>query len=313
MPEVMDPKKRIAEMRALLLRSEKTIVKRFPGGVNASRMFTLYLDYVRLSPSVQECHPQSVLGAVIQAAALGLSLDTVFGEAYLVPRWSKRLGQKVAQFQTGYKGLRKLALQADPELRDIYARVVREHDVFEYSYEPPGISFRPGAAAARGALRYAYARALWKDRYDRFVVLDGHDIQRIKEASDAYRSGKRDKQKQDSPWFQWEEAMWEKSAIRQLCGTLTLSVEAPLAQAFKQEEIGGDEAIIAEGVEIVAPEGGGEREEPAASAPTEAAAPASALDQVVEQAERAAPVAQASGAEGQQSLLGDEAPQKKRR
>lgn len=295
MSEIADPKTRLAETRALLIRSQDGILKRLPVHLNKVRMFSLYMDYVRMAPAMAECMPASVLGAIVQTASLGLSLDSVFGEAYLIPRWSKQFGQKVAQFQIGYKGLRKLALQADESMRDLYARVVCENDDFKYSYEPPRLAFTP-APHPRGALQYTYAKALWKDGYERFLVLDSSDIEKVKRASDAYQRGL-STGKKEGPWFEWEEPMWEKSAVRAFCGTLTLSVEVPLAEAMKAEEITGDIALAETGVDVAAVENG------SGAVPTVTVTPApSALDRAADRVEQ-----------GQQQLLDASEPPRKRR
>jgi len=275
MTEIKNDKERTTQTRGLLLRSQESIMKRLPGHLNKPRMFSLYMDYVRMEARIRECMPASILGSVVQAASLGLSLDAVFGEAYLVPRWSKQFGQKVAQFQIGYKGLRKLALQADPTLRDLYARSVRENDDFKYTYEPAKLAFTPGPTP-RGALRYTYAKALWKDGYERFLVLNVLDIEKAKQASDAYQRGI-SSGKKEGPWFEWEEAMWDKTAVRAFCGTLTLSVEVPLSEAMKAETVSGDDALTVAGIDVTAIDG---TNEPVAAAP-------SALDRATDAVEQA--------------------------
>ncbi len=235
MSEIQSTNENKQQLRSLLRKYEGRIASMVPRHLDGKRLFQVYMVAAQTSPGLSECVPMSIIGAVVQAAQLGLSLDTVFGEAYLIPRWNKHAQAKVAQFQIGYKGLRKLALQADPELRDVYAHEVYEHDHFSYSYEPPELQFRPAEdPEARGKLKYAYGKAIWRDQYDRFVVLTTPEINKIKKASDAATSGK-------SPWNTWEEAMWRKSALRKLLGSLTLSADSPLAKAMGAEEVDGEQ------------------------------------------------------------------------
>jgi recombination protein RecT len=221
-------------LRTMLKRFEGKIISMVPRHLDGKRLFEIYKTTAQTTPGLAECLPISIIGSVVQAAQLGLSLDNVFGEAYVIPRYNKHQKAKVAQFQIGYKGLRKLALQADPELRDVYAREVYENDHFEYTLEPPEMKLKPAEdPAGRGKLRYAYAKGIWRDDYERFHVLTVVDITKIKKASDAAAKGY-------GPWVDWEEAMWRKSALRAFLGTLTLSADSPLAQAMGAEEIGGD-------------------------------------------------------------------------
>jgi len=240
--EIVPAKQRMASLRTLLMSEKvtKQIRDALPRHIDGTRMFRIYLTAMQNTPRILECDPISVVGAIIQAAQVGLSLDTVFGESYLIPRWNKNTGGHVATFQTGYKGLQKLALQSDKGIRDIYARVVHQNDVFEYSYEPKNLRHIPcDDPDSRGPLKYAYAKVIWKeDNYDRFVVVTAAEIKKAQAASDAYK-------KEYGPWIDNPEAMWAKTALRRLCNTLSLSPESNLSQALGAEdaENGGRRAI----------------------------------------------------------------------
>jgi recombination protein RecT len=51
------------------------------------------------NPKLQECTPQSFLGAMMQAAQLGVEPNTPLGQAYMIPYRNK--GQMECQFQLG--------------------------------------------------------------------------------------------------------------------------------------------------------------------------------------------------------------------
>ena len=61
-------------------------------------------------PKLQECTPQSFLGAMMQAAQLGVEPNTPLGQAYLIPY--RNTGQMECQFQIGYRGLIDLAYRS---------------------------------------------------------------------------------------------------------------------------------------------------------------------------------------------------------
>ena len=87
------------------------IQRALPKHLSAERIARVALTAFRRNPKLGECDPRSVFAAVLQAAQLGLEIDTL-GRAYLVP-YEKR--QKVGnrwqtvgvecQFIPGWKGL----------------------------------------------------------------------------------------------------------------------------------------------------------------------------------------------------------------
>jgi recombination protein RecT len=235
MSEIIPPKQKMANLRTMLM-SEKVqaqILSALPRHMDGKRLFRIYLTAVQTTPRILECDPVSVIGAVMQAAQVGLSLDSVFGEGFLIPRWNKNTNCFVCSFQTGYKGLRKLARDSDSKIRDIYARVVFENDQFEYAYEPASLMHRPTDSEVRGALKYAYAKVIWHSKddgsYDRFVVVGLPEIKKAMSASDSAKKGY-------GPWIDNTEAMWAKTALRRLCDTLTLSADSDLAKAMVSED-----------------------------------------------------------------------------
>ena len=241
--EIVPAKQKMANLRSLLTSDKVSgqIMNALKGTVeDKKRMFRVYLTAMQTTPRILDCEPISVIGAIMQAAQVGLSLDTVFGEAFLIPRWNKNANATVCGFQIGYKGLCKLARTSDAGVRDIYARVVYQNDRFEYSYEPKTLIHTPCEDPdARGPLKYAYAKVIWKeDNYDRFVVVTAAEIKKATDASDSFKKG-------FGPWVDNPDAMWAKTSLRRLCNTLSLNAESDLAKAMVAEdaETGGRHVI----------------------------------------------------------------------
>lgn len=252
MSEIQTVDQKNAEIRKAMMKMEGQILRALPAHVDKKRMVRVYLTAVQTAPGLMDCSTMSILGAVMKAAQLGLSLDPSFREAYLVPRRNKHTGGKVATFFDGYKGLQKLAKQADANIRDIYSRVVYENDVFDYSYEPAELRFKPCEDPdARGRLKYVYAKCIWKDGYDRFVVLSQKEIDRAKKSSDAAA-------KDYGPWITDEAAMWQKTALRRLCSQLDLSTEK--GDMIENLEQSGEEVLDEMGIKLAfsEPANGGE-------------------------------------------------------
>lgn len=238
--QILPYAEKLKTLRGELLRSKSEILKALPNHLDAERMFRLYLTCAQVTPRLGDCLPVSVVGAVMQSAQLGLSLEGVLGEAYLIPRRNKNVGGAyVAHFQIGYKGLRKLARQADSDLRDIFAVPVFKNDVFDYELGlNPTLTHRPVKQGSRGHLIAAYAVAWWKDEYKRFFVADEDVITKARQSSDAFKRSAREGTN-DSPWHTHPEAMWQKTAIIRLCGQMTLSSDSMLARALVAEQHDG--------------------------------------------------------------------------
>ena len=228
-------------IRNLMIRenTKRQILAAIPPHLVKERMFRIYLTAVQ-NESIAKCEPNSILNAVMQSAQLGLSIDSVMGESFIIPRWSKNVGGHVAGFQLGYKGLRKLALNANPDLRDIFSHVVYENDQFDYTLGlEPNIKLHKPAQSDRGEIIAAYAVAVWKDGYRRFEMYLEDDAKRSMEASDAWKRAERDKTF-DSPWHQNPGPMWIKSVVRRLCSSMVLSADSPLHDALAADRSSSD-------------------------------------------------------------------------
>jgi len=88
----------------LLKRMEPQIRKALPKHLEPERLARIALTEIRKNPKLLECSRESLLGAVMTAAQLGLE-PGVLGHAYLIPYWNNKTKSYEVQFQIGYKGL----------------------------------------------------------------------------------------------------------------------------------------------------------------------------------------------------------------
>lgn len=79
------------------------IEKALPKVITPERFTRMALSALNTTPKLQECSQMSFLGALMNAAQLGLEPNTPLGQAYLIPY--KNHGKLECQFQIGYKGL----------------------------------------------------------------------------------------------------------------------------------------------------------------------------------------------------------------
>jgi recombination protein RecT len=173
-------------------------------------------------------NPGVFLASLLDAARLGLEPGTE--QYYLTPRTVK--GQLEILGIIGYQGLIELMYRAGA-VSSVVAEVVYEHDSFNYQ---PGKHDRPEHiidwdADDRGALRLTYAYAVMKDgATSKVVVLNKVGIGRIKAKSQGASSSY-------SPWQTNPEAMWLKSAVRQLAKWVPTSAEYIREQMRAKAEV----------------------------------------------------------------------------
>ena len=161
-------------------------------------------------------NPGVFLAAVLDAARLGLEPGTE--QFYLTPRKVK--GRLEILGIVGYQGHIELMYRAGA-ISSVVAECVYEHDEFDYQ---PGRDTVPHHridwdAETRGGLRLVYAYAHMRDgAVSKVIVLNRAGINKIKASSQGADS-------EYSPWRVHEEAMWLKSAVRQLQKWVPTSAE----------------------------------------------------------------------------------------
>jgi recombination protein RecT len=211
-------------VRALLGKSEQHLAAALPAGIPVSYMIRVVLTAVQRTPRLLECHPLTLLGAVFQAAQLGLVPDGVLGQAYLVPFKNTKKGRLEVQFQPGYRGLMTLARRSG-DVSTIDAEVVRACDTFHYERgTEPKLSHVPyDGDEDPGALIKVWALARLRDGGIQLKVMTGREVAKIKARSAAVQGG------HSSPWDTDPEWMWRKTCLKQLCKLLPVSVETQRA------------------------------------------------------------------------------------
>jgi recombination protein RecT len=149
----------------------------------AERLIRTIVISVERSPKLLECDRQSLLASAMSAACLGLEVDGVTGQAFLIPFKNR------AQLVIGYKGFNTLAARSGIT---ITGKVVREGDVFEYDLAEGWMTHKP-ILNNKGRIVAAWAKASANNRPPILEVLGIDDIMAIKAKSPGAR-------RDDSPW-----------------------------------------------------------------------------------------------------------------
>lgn len=179
------------------------IKKALPSVMTPERFARITLSALSSNQTLQQCSPQSFLGAMMTAAQLGLEPNTPLGQAYLIPY--RNHGKLEAQFQLGYKGLIDLAYRSG-EVSTIQAHAVYENDEFTYELGlEPKLHHVP-AKTGRGAPVYFYAVFRTKDGGYGFEVMSVEDVRaHARKYSKAYSNG---------PWQTDFEEMAKKTVLK---------------------------------------------------------------------------------------------------
>ena len=201
-----------------------------PSVMTPERFTRITLSALSSNPKLQECTPQSFLGAMMTAAQLGLEPNTPLGQAYLIPYRNGRLQHMECQFQLGYKGLIDLAYRSG-EVSVIMSQVVYENDDFSYSFGlEPTLKHIP-AMKDRGDAVYVYA--LFKTRDGGY----GYEVMSIDDVRNHAR--KYSKSFNNGPWQTNFEEMAKKTVLKRVLKY------APLKSEFLRA-VAQDEAVKAE-------------------------------------------------------------------
>lgn len=190
-----------------------------PSHLNPQQWLRLAAGLLRKNPDLAGAalrNPQSFFAALMDCARKGLTPGDTY---HLVP-----IGGEIVGI-TDYTGEIEMIYRAGM-VRSIKCEVVYERDVFEFD---PSTDDRPKhridwTADDRGQMRLVYAFAEFKDGgTSRVVVLRRSEVEQIRAVS---KTAKRS----DSPWQQWPDRMWRKTAVKQLTGWVPSSAEYRMEQ-----------------------------------------------------------------------------------
>lgn len=205
--EKQQPKQQTIRDLIDVMQRKGEIAKALPKVITPERFTRIALSALSNNRKLEECEKLSFLGALMNAAGLGLEVNSPLGQAYLIPYYNGKTKRLECQFQIGYKGLLDLAYRSG-EMATIQAHIVYENDTFDYELGiDPVLKHKP-ANSERGNMTHAYAMFHLKNGGKAFVVMSKDDIIKFaKSKSKTYEAG---------PWQTDFEAMAKKTVLKQL-------------------------------------------------------------------------------------------------
>ena len=187
----------------------KQFATALPKHINTDRFVRIAITTIRQNPKLAQCSQESLLGALMVSAQLGLEPGTL-GQCYLIP-----YGRE-CQFQIGYKGMIEL-LRRSGQLKDIYAYSVYENDDFEITYGLDRNLIHKPNLENKGNFLGCYCVAILKDDTRAFEYMTKEEIEaHAKKFSKTFGNG---------PWKTDFEAMAHKTVVKKMLKWLPLSVE----------------------------------------------------------------------------------------
>ena len=227
---------KIATFRTVLEKMKGQLSIALPKHVDVDRMLRIVFTTVQRTPSLLDCTQESLLGAIMQCAQLGLEPDGLLGHAYLVPFKNNKAkpARLECQLMVGYKGLLKLARQSG-EIASVSARVVYSRDVFEYEYglneklrHVPYMEQGKDDLDGAGYPVCAYAIFRLKDGSHHFDVMGFREIEYVRGKSQAATG---------PAWTDWWDEMAKKTVLRRASKMSPASVEDRMARAIALDEL----------------------------------------------------------------------------
>ncbi len=198
----------------LLKKAHGEIQRALPIAMSPDRLARVALTSVRKNDALKDCDALSIVACVIKGAELGVELDGVLGNAYMVPFANE------AQFLMGYKGYITLGYRSD-RVSQVDAKNVYDGDDFDYQMGTQKyIHHVPQGEYKHEKITHSYAIIHLTDGS---VLFDVWPRERIENWRDRFSQSYK-KHPKSSPWTQAPEAMFLKTVIRSVFKTAPISV-----------------------------------------------------------------------------------------
>ena len=212
-------KKKPVTLKEYVQSMSKQIAVALPSNITPERFSRIVLTAISTNPKLQECTPQSFLGAMMTAAQMGIEPNTPLGLGYLLPRKSKS-GAMECTFQLGYKGMIDLAFRSG-NIASIGAYAVHAGDTFEVRLgTDPYINHIPTLKDKGDVIAY-YAYYKTKDGHTSFEVMTVDEVrEHARKFSDAVKRG------WSSPWDTNPDEMAKKTVLKKVLKYAPLTAEA---------------------------------------------------------------------------------------
>lgn len=203
-----------------------------PRNIDPARFIRIGLNAIRQNPAVLRCDRMSILGSMMTVAQLGLMVDGVLGQAYLIPYKNQ------CQALIGYRGFIQLGYNTGV-INNIYAKEVFKGDHYRAVYgTDKSIEHweTPDTKRSDENIERVYAVVKFQNGMIDFHDMTRDEINYIRDTMSGYSKMSPDKRAK-SPWSLFYGAMARKTVIRPMWKTLPLTTDA-ISSAATLDELG---------------------------------------------------------------------------
>jgi len=174
------------------------------------------LQHIAKNAQLEKCSPESKLKAVVNISQIGLTLNPVAKEAYLVPRWNNLTKASECALEPSYVGLTKLLTDAG-SVKSVVTQAVFEKDTFSINLadNQNPVTHNPCLTGARGEMIGVYTVATLHDNTRQAEWMNMAELHAIRGRSETYKAFKEGKIK-TCVWVTDEVEMCRKTIVRRI-------------------------------------------------------------------------------------------------
>ena len=231
--QIVEKKENNSNFSIVLADKLDSVSDALPKDFNKARFVQNALALVNENPNIAKYGQQKIMAGLLKGAYLGL--DFYSKECYLVPYGND------LNYQTDYRGAKKLAKKYSIRpIKDIYAKLVHEGDLFEEKIigGEQSFDFKP-KPFNDGKIIGAFAVVLYTDGGMAYDTMSLADLENTRKASKSSNS---------PAWKNFTGEMYKKTVLHRLCKHIELDFENPTQQNMflSGMEIETDQQKIAE-------------------------------------------------------------------
>lgn len=213
--QIVEKKENNSNFSIVLADKLDSVSDALPKDFNKARFVQNALALVNENPNIAKYGQQKIMAGLLKGAYLGL--DFYSKECYLVPYGND------LNYQTDYRGDKKLAKKYSIRpIKDIYAKLVHEGDLFEEKIigGEQSFDFKP-KPFNDGKIIGAFAVVLYTDGGMAYDTMSLADLENTRKASKASNS---------PAWKNFTGEMYKKTVLHRLCKHIELDFENPTQQ-----------------------------------------------------------------------------------
>lgn len=149
------------------------------------------VQHIQKTPLLEKCSQSSIIKSVLNLAQIGLTLNPVSKEAYLIPRYNKDLKSFECVLDPSYMGLMKL-LTDSGAIKKIESQIIWEGDEVEANMSGDRKIEKHVPyflmANEKGNMRGVYSLAMLHDNSYHCEIMSAADVDEIMKRSESYKA-----------------------------------------------------------------------------------------------------------------------------